>query len=127
MSEVNKIERFKIDNDNEQNNKVEVKNNNIKEIEHNELTINRYVIATFGNPTTYLRTMDGKDGATYLLTDTLEYASKTYSKTIAKYLLQMYRDRTGDMQDFVVLPLRIRYYLLERVDNNTDNTIDITL
>ena len=119
MNNENKIEIFKID-DNEKYEAVKNTKETVKEIEHNELVINRYVIASFDNPTTYLRTMDGENGATYLLTDTLEYASKTYSKTIAKYLLQMYRDRTGDMQDFVVLPLRIKYYLLEKVEDTGD-------
>lgn len=106
-----------------------------KEIEHNVLTIKKYVIANFDEKTKYLRTMDGENGAIYLLTDNIEYASKTHSKTIAKYLLQMYRERTQDYQDFVVLPLRIKYDLLEEIQEEnkitqqelTDTMMNVTL
>lgn len=80
-------------------------------IEHLEKEINRYVIATFDNPTNYLV---ANGNCNYSFIDNIQHASK-----FVKYqdALDVYNSCIIKCSfDLVILPLKIKYLLIEEGD-----------
>lgn len=76
--------------------------------EHLEKTLNRYVIATFDNPTNYLV---AKGNCTYSFIDNIQVATKFARYEDAK---TVYDTCVRDLCiDLVIVPLRIDYLLIE--------------
>lgn len=78
------------------------------EIEHLEKEINRYVIATFDNPTNYLL---AKGNCHYAFIDNIQAATKFARLVDANEVCSSCNEKFPF--DLVVLPLRIQYKLIE--------------
>ena len=79
-----------------------------------EKKVTKYVIATLGNPTMYIKKVYQQKR--YVFTDDIEYATKTMSKDVAQIILDYYYSDTGDNMDLVIIPVEITYSLInERV------------
>lgn len=77
-------------------------------IEHLEKELNRYVIATFDNPTNYLV---AKGNCTYSFIDNIQMATKFVRKSDANAVLDSCVNSCRI--DLVMLPIKIKYVLLE--------------
>ena len=77
-------------------------------IEHLEKEVRRYVIATFDDPTNYV-VCNG--GGNYSFIDNIQHASKFASEFAANEVYKSLYKRYN--VDLVVLPLSIKYILLE--------------
>lgn len=77
-------------------------------IEYLEKELNRYVIATFDNPTNYLV---AKGNCTYVFIDNVQMATKFIRKEDAKEVYDSCM-RNYNFQ-LVILPLKIKYLLTE--------------
>lgn len=80
-------------------------------IEHLEKELNRYVIATFDIPTNYLIV---KGGLNYSFIDNIQVATKFVKKSEAEMICATCSNKYK--LDLVVLPLNIKYTLLEEGD-----------
>lgn len=80
---------------------------------HLESVLNRYVIATLNNPTTYLVFKDDNIFFTRHISRATKMAGKTTANAI-KSEFYAYTDRSDI--ELVVLPVRISYELLEEHD-----------
>lgn len=76
--------------------------------EHLEKTLNRYVIATFDNPTNYLVVQGGQQ---YAFIDNITKATKFTSLDVAS-IIHNTCSRIYQF-DLVILPMQIKYILLE--------------
>ena len=76
-------------------------------VEHLEKELNRYVIATFDNPTNYLV---AKGNCVYSFIDNIQVATKFARYSDAK---DVYNSCIKYPFDLVILPLKIKYVLLE--------------
>lgn len=75
--------------------------------------LNRYVIATFDNPTTYLSRINGE----YYFIDNLRECTKFTSRNIANQLKNYFYQDTGFTDiELVVLPLKIEYRLINELE-----------
>lgn len=75
--------------------------------------LNRYVIATFDNPTTYLSRIDGE----YCFIDNLKECTKFNTRYIANVLKNYFYQDTGLTDiELVVLPLKIEYKLVNELE-----------
>lgn len=79
-----------------------------------ELVLNKYVIATFDNPTQYLVSEHfGK----YSFTDNIQTATKTNSKKLANDVKNyFYQDTKLTDMELVVLPIKIEYKLINELE-----------
>lgn len=76
---------------------------------NSEMILNRYVIATFDNPTKYLLLKKGE----YYFVDNLLTASKTEKRKLAEEIKQCFYLDTGLKEiELVVLPVKITYELI---------------
>lgn len=74
-----------------------------------EKKIRKYVIANLERPTGYLVSLhEGK----WAITQDISAATKTLSKNVARRLISYYRSDTGNVDDFVVVPIDISYELV---------------
>ena len=64
----------------------------------------RYVIATLEHKTRFVKVLGNKR---YTLMDSLVSATKYTTRKLANYMIDCYRESTGDIQDLVVLPVLI--------------------
>ena len=69
-----------------------------------EKKIRKYVIANLERPTLH----EGK----WAITQDISAATKTLSKNVARRLISYYRSDTGNVDDFVVVPIDISYELV---------------
>ena len=76
--------------------------------EHVERELNRYVIATFDNPTNYV-VCNGNYNYSFI--DNIQLATKFASKYAAEEIYKSVYSKLGI--DMVVLPMVIKYVLLE--------------
>jgi len=83
-------------------------------IEHIEKELKRYVIATFDNPTNYV-VCNGQ--CVYSFIDNIQMATKFANKEIAYEVYNSLMKKYSSNVDLVVLPLKIKYVLLEDVEN----------
>ena len=75
--------------------------------------LNRYVIATFDNPTTYLSRYNGE----YVFIDNLIECTKFTSKNTASQLKKYFYQDTGLTDiELVVIPLKIEYRLINELE-----------
>ena len=80
--------------------------------------LNRYVIATFGNPTTYLSRINRK----YCFIDNLKECTKYATKSVANEIIKYFYLETKLTEiELVVLPLKIEYRLINETNNEIDN------
>lgn len=76
-------------------------------------TLDRYVIATFDNPTTYLSRVNGE----YYFIDNLVGCTKFTSRKTAEQLKRYFYKDTGLNEiELVVLPLKIEYKLINELN-----------
>lgn len=76
---------------------------------NSEMVLNRYVIATFDNPTKYLLLKKGE----YYFVDNLLTASKTEKRKLAEEIKQCFYLDTGLKEiELVVLPVKVTYELI---------------
>lgn len=80
-------------------------------IEHLEKEIKRYVIATFDNPTNYV-VCNGN--CNYSFIDNIQVASKFAARYVAEEVCRTIRNKYNF--DLVIVPLSIKYILLEEED-----------
>ena len=79
---------------------------------YHELTLKRYVLATFDNPTQYLITEHfGK----YSFTDNIQIASKFTNKSLANDMRNYFFNDTKLDIDLVVVPIEIEYNLIGNI------------
>jgi len=71
----------------------------------------KYVIATLGNPTLYLRKTPAKNE--YCFVEDIEQATKTVSKNVMKQILRYFYYDTGVDTELVVVPIKITYKIIE--------------
>lgn len=76
-----------------------------------EKTAKYYVIAD-PNSRNYLRKISFGTGAAYEFTKNIAKATKVSSAVDAKFVIKFYREDTGDTIDLIILPLEIKYYLI---------------
>lgn len=75
--------------------------------------LNRYVIATFDNPTNYLSRYNGE----YVFIDNLIECTKFTSKSTANQLKKYFYQDTGlNNIELVVIPLKIEYSLINELE-----------
>lgn len=75
--------------------------------------LNRYVIATFDNPTNYLSKYNGE----YVFIDNLIECTKFTSKSTANQLKKYFYQDTGlNNIELVVIPLKIEYSLINELE-----------
>ena len=75
--------------------------------------LNRYVIATFDNPTNYLSRYNGE----YVFVDNLIECTKFTSKSTANQLKKYFYQDTGLTNiELVVIPLKIEYKLINELE-----------
>ena len=75
--------------------------------------LNRYVIATFDNPTTYLSRINGE----YYFIDNLKECTKFITRNVANDLKRYFYQDTGLTDiELVVLPLKIEYKLVNELE-----------
>ena len=75
--------------------------------------LNRYVIATFDNPTNYLSRYNGE----YVFIDNLIECTKFTSKSTANQLKKYFYQDTGlNNIELVVIPLKIEYRLINELE-----------
>jgi hypothetical protein len=79
-----------------------------------EKKIRKYVIATFGTPTLYLKKIPSK--AEYIFSEDIEYATKAMSQKIAEQIKDYYYSDTGSNVELVVLPVEITYELIDETN-----------
>ncbi len=77
----------------------------------------RYVIASLDDPTKYVKVLGGKK---YTLMESLVAATKYDNRKLANYMIQCYRESTGDLRDLVVLPVMITYDLIDETEYTVD-------
>lgn len=76
---------------------------------NNEMVLNRFVIATFDNPTKYLLLKKG----VYYFVDNLLSASKTEKRKLAEEIKQCFYLDTGLKEvELVILPIKVTYELI---------------
>lgn len=78
-------------------------------VEHLEKELNRYVIATFDNPTNYLK---ANGNCNYSFIDNIQFATKFVRYEDALEVLYSIKYEI----DLVILSLKIKYVLLEEGD-----------
>lgn len=104
----------------------------MNEIEHEVCVKRKYVIAILADPSepvqylkyikehVYKQTDSVVPAETvykYFFVEDIEGATKTYSMHVAFEIIDLYRADTGDVDtEFVVLPLQIRYSLIEQTE-----------
>ena len=76
-----------------------------------EKKIKKYVVATFDNPTLYLKKIPAKKE--YYFVEDIETATKTMSKKMAELILQYYYLDTGLDTEIVVVPIEITYEIID--------------
>jgi hypothetical protein len=79
-----------------------------------EKKIRKYVIATFGNPTLYLKKIPGKKE--YMFSEDIEYATKTMSVSLAEQIKNYYYQDIGFDVELVVVPVDITYELIDETN-----------
>ena len=77
----------------------------------------RYVIATLEDKTRFIKVLGNKR---YALMDSLVASTKYTTRKLANYMINCYRESTGDMQDLVVLPVLITYDLIDETEYQLD-------
>jgi hypothetical protein len=80
-----------------------------------EKEVRKYCIATLTTPTLYIKSLGMGE---YVLVNDIEQATKTLSRKIASQVLNYYKYDTGDTQEIIVLPLNIKYELVNELENN---------
>lgn len=79
-----------------------------------EKKIRKYVIATFGSPTLYLKKTPSKKE--YMFSEDIELATKSMSQNIAEQIKSYYYVDTGSNIELVVLPVEITYELIDETN-----------
>ena len=79
-----------------------------------EKKIRKYVIATFDNPTLYLKKIPSEKE--YIFSEDIEYATKTMSQNIAEQIKNYYYIDTNSNVELVVLPVEITYELIDETN-----------
>ena len=79
-----------------------------------EKKIRKYVIATFGSPTLYLKKVPSEKE--YVFLEDIEYATKAMSQKIAEQIKNYYYADTSSNIELVVLPLEITYELIDETN-----------
>lgn len=79
-----------------------------------EKKIKKYIIATLGNPTLYLKKIPSKKE--YIFSEDIEYATKAMSKNVAEQIKKYYYIDTGSDIELVVLPVDITYELIDETN-----------
>ncbi len=74
-----------------------------------EKVLNKYVIATLSSPTKYLVSLHW---GRWALTESIEAATKTYSRKLAESVLSNYLTNVDQDAEMVVLPIEIEYSFL---------------
>lgn len=74
-----------------------------------EKVVNKYVIATLSSPTKYLVSLHW---GRWALTESIEAATKTYSRKLAESVLSNYLTDVDQDAEMVVLPIEIEYSFL---------------
>ena len=77
----------------------------------------RYVIASLDERTEYIKVLGNKQ---YGLVPTVAGATKYDRRSTANLILEYYRQATGDMRSFVVLPVLITYDLIDETEFELD-------
>jgi hypothetical protein len=81
---------------------------------YTEKKTRKYVIATFSNPTQYLKKTPSKNE--YVFTEDIEYATKTLNKRLAEQIKKYFYIDTNIDLDLIVLPIEITYELINEND-----------
>ena len=79
-----------------------------------EQELKRYVIATLNVPTLYLKSLHMGN---YCFVDNLVEATKTVNKNVAEQMKNYFYQDTGLNIDLVVVPLKIKYELINELDD----------
>ena len=79
-----------------------------------EKKIRKYVIATLGCPTLYLKKIPGKKE--YMFSEDIEFATKTMSANLAEQIKGYYYQDIGFDVELVVLPMEITYELIDETN-----------
>ena len=79
-----------------------------------EKKIRKYVIATLGCPTLYLKKIPSKKE--YMFSEDIEYATKTMSANLAEQIKRYYYHDIGFDVELVVLPMEITYELIDETN-----------
>lgn len=91
-------------------------------INHLESVLDRYVVATLGNPTTYLIFKD--DNITF--THQISRATKTAGRTTANAIKSEFYAYTGRTDiDLVILPVKISYEIVKEESAIEDEYIEL--
>ena len=79
-----------------------------------EKKIRKYVVATFGSPTLYLKKVPSEKE--YIFSENIEYATKSMSYNVAEQIKSYYYSDTGSNVELVVLPVEITYELVDETN-----------
>ena len=74
----------------------------------------KYVIATFGSPTLYLKKVPSEKE--YIFSEDIEYATKSMGQNVAEQIKNYYYADTGSNIELVVLPVEITYELIDETN-----------
>lgn len=76
-----------------------------------EKKIKKYVIATLGNPTLYLKKKWGSPE--YSFVEDIEIATKGVKKSVMEQVLKYYYIETGLDTELVIVPIEITYEIID--------------
>lgn len=76
-----------------------------------EKKVRKYVIATLGSPTLYLKKTPTKNE--YYFVEDIELATKTMSKVTGENVLHYFYVDTGINMELVVVPIEITYEIID--------------
>jgi len=79
-----------------------------------EKKIRKYVIATFGTPTLYLKKVPSKKE--YIFSEDIEIATKAMSQKVAEEIKNYYYEDMGYDIEVVVVPVEITYELIDETN-----------
>lgn len=79
-----------------------------------EKKIRKYVIATLGYPTLYLKKIPGKEE--YMFSEDIEYATKTMNVGLAEQIKNYYYQDIGCDVELVIVPVEITYELIDETN-----------
>ena len=76
-----------------------------------EKKIKKYIIATLGHPTLYLKKIPGKKE--YIFSEDIEYATKAMNENLANQIKNYYYTDTSSNIELVVVPVEITYEFVD--------------
>lgn len=79
-----------------------------------EKKIRKYVIATLGIPTLYLKKIPSEKE--YIFSEDIEYATKAMSKNVAEQIKDYYYADTKSDIELVVVPVEITYEIIDETN-----------